>query len=202
MDHETKPVLVIFSGLPGTGKSTLARQLARKLGYAYLRIDTIEQTIRHLCSLPIEGEGYQLAYRMAADNLKIGIPVIADSCNPIELTRNAWEAVACDCDADFVNIETCCSDKVEHRKRVETRTPTVAGLRHPTWAEVEAREYHCWTRARIVVNTFGKSINESFDELYGAISMLREQVAGQAIDPTRELPTPQKSISPVCCPED
>ena len=39
-------MLIIFSGLPGSGKSTIARALARRLGAVYLRIDTIEQAIR------------------------------------------------------------------------------------------------------------------------------------------------------------
>jgi SpoVK/Ycf46/Vps4 family AAA+-type ATPase len=33
-------VFIIFCGLPGTGKTTLARELARRLGAVYLRIDT------------------------------------------------------------------------------------------------------------------------------------------------------------------
>lgn len=76
------PTLYIFSGLPATGKSTLAELLARRLGAAYVRIDTIEQALRDLCSVDVQGEGYRLAYRVAADNLRLGISVVADSCNP------------------------------------------------------------------------------------------------------------------------
>lgn len=39
-------MLYIFSGLPGTGKSTLAQYLAKTLGAVYLRIDTIEQAMK------------------------------------------------------------------------------------------------------------------------------------------------------------
>ena len=38
-------MLVIFAGLPGTGKTSIARDLARELGAVYLRIDSIEQAI-------------------------------------------------------------------------------------------------------------------------------------------------------------
>ena len=38
--------LIIFGGLPGTGKTTLARKLANDLGATYLRIDTIERALR------------------------------------------------------------------------------------------------------------------------------------------------------------
>ena len=40
------PSLVVFSGLPGTGKTTVAKALAATLGAVYLRIDTIEQAMK------------------------------------------------------------------------------------------------------------------------------------------------------------
>lgn len=38
--------LIVLSGLPGAGKSTIARALAEAIGAAWLRIDTIEMAIR------------------------------------------------------------------------------------------------------------------------------------------------------------
>ena len=79
--------------------------------------------------------------------------VVADSCNPIELTRNEWEQVAEQTGADFVNIETICSDAAEHRSRIESRTSDIPGLKLPTWADVQRREYHSWTHPRMVIDT-------------------------------------------------
>ena len=164
-ERPTRPVLYIFSGLPGSGKSTLSQQVAQRLNAVYLRIDTIEQGLRESFSADIQGEGYALSYRVAADNLCLGMSVVCDSCNPIELTRRAWERVAIEAQADYVNIEVICSDAREHRRRVETRSSTVSGLKLPTWCEVENREYHEWTVERIVIDTAAKSENECVEKL-------------------------------------
>ena len=84
------PMLFVFAGLPGSGKTTLAQHLAADLPAVHLRIDTIEQALRDLCEFDVQGEGYRLAYRVAADNLRLGLNVVADSCNTIELTRREW----------------------------------------------------------------------------------------------------------------
>lgn len=40
-------MLIVFSGLPGTGKTIIAKELVATTGALYLRIDTIEQAIRN-----------------------------------------------------------------------------------------------------------------------------------------------------------
>ena len=167
------PTLYIFSGLPGSGKSTLSLRVAARFGAAYLRIDTIEQGLRDLCSVDVQGEGYGLAYRIASDNLRLGRSVVADSCNPIELTRREWRQVAREAGARHVDIEIVCSDPEEHRRRVETRVATVPGLKPPTWVEIERREYHEWTIDRIVVDTAGRSIEECGQDLVARLSRPR-----------------------------
>lgn len=174
--HEP-PRLYIFSGLPGSGKSTLAQFLARELHCVYVRIDTIEQGLRDLCHVEVGGEGYRMAYRMAADNLRQGLSVVADSCNPIALTRAEWEGVAREAQASHVNIEVICSDLTEHRRRVETRSSQVAGLQLPSWQNVQQRQYEPWQTERIVIDT-AHPIHECQRALLAELWELEEVGAG------------------------
>lgn len=170
--------LYLFAGLPGSGKSTLAQLLAQHVGAAYVRIDTIEQVLRDVCALQVQGEGYRLAYRLAADNLRLDMSVVADCCNPIALTRHEWEQVAVEAGVPYVHIEVICSNEAEHRQRVETRTSTVAGLELPTWQEVQKRTYHAWVAERIVIDTADKSVNECMQELLKQLAA--HALAGQS----------------------
>lgn len=159
------PILYIFSGLPASGKSTLAKLLATKTGAVYVRIDTVEQGLRDLCSFKVEGEGYRLSYRIIRDNLELGISCISDSCNPIELTRHEWQEVAEGVGARFVNIEVSCSDSCEHEQRVSTRKSEVANLKLPDWQQVQNRHYEAWQTDVIKIDTSGNSIETSLAEL-------------------------------------
>ena len=163
------PTLFIFSGLPGTGKSSLAKELSKNIGATYLRIDTVEQGLRDLCNLSVEGEGYRLSYRIASDNLKIGQSVIADSCNPIDLTRKEWNSVATEANANSINIEIICTDTNEHKNRVETRKTDIIGLELPSWNKVVNREYQPWGSERITIDTSQKTIEQCVTELINAI---------------------------------
>ena len=131
-------MLIILAGLPGVGKTTLARELARRTGAVHVRIDTIEQALRDAGALagPMDDAGYRVAYAVAADNLRLGRSVIADCVNPVRASRAAWRAVAAGVPVAAVEIEVVCSDAAEHRRRIETRTTDIPGLRPPTWAEI------------------------------------------------------------------
>lgn len=184
---KTAPVLYIFSGLPGTGKSALASRLAERLGAVYLRIDTVEQALRDLFTCDVQGEGYRLSHRLADDNLRLGLSVVADSCNPLESTRDEWENIAREAGAGYLHIEILCSDEAEHRQRVETRAPQVPGLVLPTWQAVGEREYHLWTRERLIIDTAGKSPEESLTDLLALLpaatcGLLVESVPEEAGD--------------------
>jgi len=89
-------LLIVIGGRPGTGKTSLARGLARALDTVHLRIDTIEQALRSatMGSDALGTAGYVVAYGVAADNLALGRTVIADAVQPLAAIRDAWRDVA------------------------------------------------------------------------------------------------------------
>ena len=153
-------MLIALSGLPGTGKTTIARELARELSAVYLRIDSIEQSIRD-AGRAVVGEGYSVACAVAEDNLRLGRIVVADCVNPWPLTRNDWRAVADRCGVPVLDVEIVCSDAQEHSRRVETRTADIPCHQLPTWQDVVERDYRAWDSQRTVIDTARLSVEES-----------------------------------------
>lgn len=158
-DLDRGPVLISVGGLPATGKTTLARLLAGMLHAAYIRIDSIETAIARAeggfretngWDLP---PGYVVGYDVAADQLRTGLDVVADSVNPLHASRDAWRAAGRAFGARVVEVEVVCSDADEHRRRVEGRVLDIPELTNPTWQRITGREYDPWERDRVVVDT-------------------------------------------------
>jgi predicted kinase len=168
--RNVRHMLYIFGGLPGTGKSTLSQHLARYQQAVHLRIDTIEQAFHEAGTLINGPEGYVVAYRIAADNLRLGLSVVADSVNPLQITRAAWRDVATQSGVAIVEIEVVCSNEAEHRARVTTRSTNISGLRLPTWAEVRSRVYEPWDTEHIVIDTAGQTVEQSIAALERALA--------------------------------
>jgi predicted kinase len=165
-------MLIIFSGLPGSGKSTIARALAQRLGAVYLRIDTIEQAIRDAERTGEEmgPAGYFVAYELARENLKLGSTVITDSVNPILITRDAYHDIALSVGVPYLDIEVVCSNPKLHRERVENRTVDIEGLALPDWQAVITRDYAPWDRERLILDSAILSVTQSVERIIAALA--------------------------------
>ncbi len=101
-------MLISFSGLPGVGKSSVARLLAQRIKAVWLRIDSLEQALVRSGVVDRDGlgpAGYYVGYALALDNLRLGLTVLADCVNPLALTRNAWRDVAFEAGAELLEVE-------------------------------------------------------------------------------------------------
>ena len=171
-----RPVLISVGGLPATGKTTVARALAAGLRAAYVRIDSIETAISRA-----EGQfektngwdlppGYLVGYDVAADQLRNGLDVVAESVNPLLVSRDAWRDTGIRAGARVIEVEVVCSDLDEHRRRAETRVLDVAGLANPTWEQITKREYAIWDRDRVVVDTAILDVGQSTELIRAALN--------------------------------
>ncbi|MET7332305.1 AAA family ATPase [Nonomuraea sp. NPDC005650] len=164
-------MLIVIGGLPATGKTTLARLLAARIGAVHVRIDTIEQAIVRsgLAGHPVGPAGYVVGYALAGEHLRQGLTVIAESVNPLAITRDAWREVGVEAGVPVAEVEVVCSDPAEHRHRVASRSVDIPGLWLPDWREVVEREYEPWERERVVVDTAGQGPEDSLAALLQGI---------------------------------
>jgi len=151
-------VLVVVSGLPGAGKSSLADALGGMLGATVLSVDPIEAAIWR-CGIPPSFEtgvaAYEVVAIVAEHQLRLGLTAIADSVSSLEVARSMWRLAASRADAALRVIEVICSDAEVHRKRLMSRDRGIAGFPEPSWDDVEARraEWEPWTDDHLVIDT-------------------------------------------------
>ena len=96
--------------------------------------------------------------------------MVADSVNPLQITRDAWRAVAASADARAIDVEVICSNITEHRRRVESRRTDIPGLVPPSWQKIAEREYHPWDRAHVIIDTANISVEDAASTLMSMVS--------------------------------
>lgn len=185
-DGPVKPLLTVIGGLPGTGKSTVAAGVAGVTRTAFLRVDRIEQTIVDWSAIdhPVGPVGYAVAHQLATEQLRLGLDVIVECVNPSSLTRDAWVQTSVAAGSSILEVELVCSDRAEHRRRIEARMSDVEGLTKPNWDQVLSREYEAWLRPRTVMDTAAMSAEAAVGEIAGMIESAHARGTGS--EPTNE----------------
>ncbi len=153
--------LIVMAGLPGSGKSTVANELARRLTAPVLSIDPIEAAMwRSQISRQMTGiAAYEIAAAIAEENLKIGISVIIDAVNPVKAARSTWVQLSERQNVRLQFIECSCSDISVHRQRIEARVRNIPGMPEIPWSRVEERkaEYEQWDFDHVTFDTASMS---------------------------------------------
>jgi predicted kinase len=167
-------MLVVISGLAGTGKSAIADALGYELGAPVLSVDPIEAAIWRCGIEPSFETGvaaYEVAAALAEHQLSLGLTTITDSVSPIEVARDMWRRAAGRAGAGLRIIEVICSDRRVHRQRLASRRRDIEGFPEPSWDEVQQRraEWEPWTEDRLVIDTV-RTINENVADALGFLS--------------------------------
>jgi predicted kinase len=153
--------LIVFSGLPGTGKSALAEAVGRGLGIPVFAKDWLEAVLLRSKVVPTEIErqlgsvGYDLLTVLAERQLSLDQSVILDSVASTFSIRSAWHDLAGRYNADWRVIECICSDILVHRERLEKRQRGIPGWHELTWTDVEfVRSYFApWEEERLILDS-------------------------------------------------
>ncbi|BDV32321.1 AAA family ATPase [Microbacterium terricola] len=142
-------MLLVISGLPGTGKSALAARVAQAAHAVHLSIDTIEDALIGAgipASWTTGVAAYEAVRAVAEQNLELGHTVVVDAVNDSEIARDTWRRAAAATRAPLTFILLTLDDAVEHRRRLEDRHRDLRSIQEPTWDDVRTRqaEFEPW----------------------------------------------------------
>ncbi len=149
--------LVVVCGLPGAGKSVLARPLAHTCGLALFELDRIEAPLlwRGISGHAMGWASYEMLTSLAEDNLGIGRAVLLDSVGWTRDIRRRWAELAERNGAAYRPIEVICSDLDLHRSRLESRDRSLRGL--PDFGsqrlDTVLDRYEPWDTPRLVLDS-------------------------------------------------
>lgn len=152
--------LIIFSGLPGTGKSTLAEAVGKALQIPVFAKDWLEAVLLQSGLKPMNEDkslgfaGYELLTVLAQRQLMLGQSVILDSVAASQTIRTMWRQLAEQYDADCCVIECICSDESLHRSQLKQRERNIPGWHELEWSEVERVKgyYSQWAGHHLVLD--------------------------------------------------
>jgi predicted kinase len=128
--------LVIFSGLPGVGKSTLATRLARELHRPLLCVDDVIGDVPQNAGVPFWDSRVAVLLDVVETQLKIGLDVIVDSVF-MNMDRNHAQELARKYDMRFLPMYVYVSDENIWRERVMARYNELQNPDVATWERIQ-----------------------------------------------------------------
>lgn len=151
--------VILTCGLPGTGKSALAEELAKALSLPLFSKDVLEASILESGVLPKEqlnGVGYVLLKNLVNEHLKRQSSVIVDFTADRNRVNELWPELLT---KNLTVIECVCSDTAEHKRRIESRKRNITGWYELSWQEVEeiSTRYTPLVSNRLVLDTIQSS---------------------------------------------
>ncbi len=149
--------VIVVTGLPGVGKSLIAEGISRRLALPIFSVDPIEAALWR-SGVHHDATGiaaYEVAAALADEHLRLGQSIVIDAVSPVEQARQMWRNTASRNSAQISIIEVVCSDEVLHKKRIEKRVRTIAGMSEITWERVQERkhEYAPWQDYRLTLDS-------------------------------------------------
>lgn len=150
-------MLIVVSGLPGTGKSALADRLGQRLCAVVLSVDPIEAAMLESGieqSFETGYAAYRIVSTIVAANLALGQTLIVDAVSGVAEAKAWWPSLAETAGVSLAVIECICSDSRLHRSRLERRERGLESFPEPSWDDIERRreEWVPWTIAHLVVD--------------------------------------------------
>jgi predicted kinase len=193
-------MLIVLSGLPGTGKTVLAAAVARQLGAVLLSVDPVDSA---LAAEGVRERGaagraaYAVVGALAEQNLALGATVVVDAVNAVGEAKTFWIELARQSGARLLAVETILSDRAVHRARLADRVRELA-IAEPTWEAVVLRgeEWVAWPFAPLVVDSVEPFELNVARVLVAARTVIADRRAGEPGDPGGDNETPEGTPLP------